>query len=119
MINLIPNHLSKKAGLAALYISGPLFLMLVNPTGLALPLLIVPFLWLFAVLFVTVLWIAQTKIGKLPRKRAVIVASIVATLPVLLLLFQSIHQLSVKDVLLSIGLIAVASFYLYRADFIR
>jgi hypothetical protein len=45
-------------------------------------------------------------------------AGTAAALPVLLLVFQSIHQLSVKDVLLVFVLLAAISFYLSKADFI-
>lgn len=119
MFKINTRALSKKAVIAVLYMSGPLFLMFTDPKELPLPLLIVPFIWLFTVLFFTTLWLLEGRSEKLPRKRAVIIASVVSTLPVLLLIFQSIHQLSIKDVLLTIGLITVASFYLQRADFIR
>lgn len=119
MLKLKTEGLSKKVTIGVLYLSGPLFLMLTDPTKLPLPLLVLPFMWLFAALFTSSLWILRQRFGRLPRRRAVISAGIISTLPVMLLVFQSIHQLSIKDVLLTIGFILVASFYLQRADFIR
>ncbi len=47
------------------------------------------------------------------------IASGAASLPVLLLVFQSVHQLTIRDVLVSVSLLAFAIFYISRADFIR
>ena len=46
-------------------------------------------------------------------------AGIIASVPVLLAVFQSIHQLSIRDVLLSVGLVVLAAVYMLRADFMR
>jgi hypothetical membrane protein len=81
--------------------------------------LVLPFIWLFVVLFMTTFWLARKRFHALSDRRAIMTAGVVATLPVLLLVFQSVHQLSIKDVLLAVGLIIVTTFYLSRADFIR
>lgn len=47
------------------------------------------------------------------------VSGTIASIPVLLALFQSIHQLSIRDVLLSVGLVMLAALYMLRADFIK
>ncbi len=103
--------------LGILYLSGPVFLLLTNPHNLPLPILILPFLWLFCVLFIsTTLLLKARGVGQ--RKRA-IVAGVIATIPVLLAIFQSIHQLSIKDVLLSLSVVVLAAWYVMKADFIR
>lgn len=102
----------------ALFIAGPLFFMTTNPESLPLPLLVLPFIWLFAILF-TSAWLLLSTKESIQRKKAVMIAGSVATIPVLLAVFQSLHQLSVRDVLLSVGLVLLAAVYMWRADFIK
>ena len=115
-----PKRVSHKViGLAVLYAFGPVFLMSTNPSHLPLALIVVPFLWLFAALFATA-WLMLGLIGPFkPRKRRFLVAGAGSSLPVMLLVFRSIHQLTLRDVLLTAALIAVATFYVSRADFIH
>lgn len=101
----------------ALYLSGPAFILLTKPQDLPLPILVFPFIWLFVVLFVSVWLLFRTR--QLPRKQIVLVSGIVATTLVLLAVFQSIHQLTIRDVLLSLGLVSLAAVYMLRADFIK
>lgn len=112
------RYVRKYGLLFVLYIAGPLFILLTNPHNLPLPLIILPFLWLFTVLFVTSSLILKSRKG-ITKRKIVIVAGVIASLPVLLAIFQSIHQLSIKDVLLSLGLVLLAAWYVLRADFIR
>jgi hypothetical protein len=114
----ITTYLKKYSALALLYVAGPLFIVLTNPQNLPLPLLVLPFLWLFTVLFVTTSILVRRK-KNVSKRQAVITAGVVASIPVLLAIFQSIHQLSIKDVLLSTGLVLLAAWYVLRADFIR
>lgn len=110
---------SKKYGLLGLlYISGPLFVVTTNPHNLPLPLLVLPFLWLFTVLFVTTSLLIKRR-QNISKRQMVITAGVIASIPVLLAIFQSIHQLSLKDVLLSTSLVLLAAWYVLRADFIR
>jgi len=106
------------ASLTLLYLFGPVFLVTTDPSRLPLVLLVVPFLWLFAVLSVTT-WLILKNRPSVTRKQAVLVSGVMATIPVLLAIFQSIHQLSLRDVLLSTGLVLLAAVYMLRADFIR
>lgn len=115
---LAKYNLTKYGGLTALYLSGPLFLISTNPDRLPLPLLVLPFLWLFACLFVGT-WLILRRQKGVTKKQAVLVAGVIASIPVLLTIFQSIHQLSIRDVLLSVGLVVLAAIYMLRADFIK
>jgi hypothetical protein len=90
-----------------------------NPANLPVPFLIVPFLWLFVAIFMTVHIILESRLASIARKRRVVIAGVCATLPVLLLVFESIHQLSLKDFLITVALIVCVSFYMMRADFIE
>lgn len=101
-----------------LYLSGPLFFAFTSPQSLPLPLLVLPFIWLFSVLFVTT-WLILKGRQTVTRKQAVLVSGSIACIPVLLAVFQSIHQLSIKDVLISVGLVTIAAIYMLRADFIK
>lgn len=112
------KHLQRYGLLLLLYISGPLFLLFTNPQNMPLPLLVLPFLWLFIALFTGSWWLLQRRQG-ISRQQTILVSSLIAALPVLLAIFQSIHQLSIKDVLLSVGIVVLAALYMLRADFIR
>lgn len=109
----------KLLGLVVLYLAGIVFLMSTNPTQLPLPLIMVPFLWLFVTLFAT-MWVLFGAVGPFrARRRRLVMAGSIATLPVLLLVFKSIHQLTARDVILAVALVGVATFYVSRADFIK
>lgn len=109
--------IAKLVILSLLYAVGPLFFMLTDPDKIPLPLLILPFLWLFAVVFITARLVLQRRVSA-TNKQVVIVSSLLACLVVLLLVFQSIHQLTIRDVLISLAIIGIAAVYLLRADFI-
>lgn len=112
------TYIRKYGVIALLYVCGPLFFVTTNPHNLPLPLLVLPFLWLFTVLFVTTASLVKRR-NTVSRRQVVISAGVVASIPVLLAIFQSIHQLSIKDVFLSAGLVLLAAWYVLRADFIR
>lgn len=105
----------RKLLLLAIYFSLPLFLAFTNPNNLALPLLVAPFILLFIIFFVTFSALVRSP----NRRKKVLIAATGASVPVLLLIFQSMHQLTIKDVLLVGGLVGITIFYLSRADFIR
>jgi hypothetical protein len=105
--------------LIVLILLGPLFMAMTDPTRLPLPLLIVPFVWLFAVLYLSINFVVNWQWPGAPKKRRIVIAGVGAALPVLLLVFESIHQLTVKDFLIAAALVACISFYMSRADFIK
>ena len=112
------NYLKRYGMYTVLLLAGPIFILTTNPHSLPLPLLVLPFMWLFAVLFVTSSLILKRRKDTAQRK-VVIISGVIASIPVLLAIFQSIHQLSLKDVFLSLGLVLLAAWYVFRADFIR
>jgi hypothetical protein len=125
MAMLLTKLQSKKAkgptGLLLLYGLLPLFLMFTNPDKLPLPLLLVPFLIIFTALFLTVMFVgSHTHFLKgISTRRKYAIAGFVAALPMLLALFQSLHQLTIRDVLIAVALIVGVIFYISRADFLR
>lgn len=115
---LADKKLQSYAGLIVLYLSGPLFFMATNPESLPLVMLVIPFVWLFVCLFVTTQLVLRNR-KQANKRQTVMVSGVVASIPVLLALFQSIHQLSIRDVLLSVGLVVLLAIYMLRADFIK
>ena len=115
---VIKHKLTKYIGIFGLYVSGPLFFATTDPDKLPLPFLIFPFIWLFISIGFTMYLLLKLRTGA-GKRQAGAVALLLASVPVLLLVFQSIHQLTIRDVLISVGLAGIAAFYLLRADFIR
>ena len=108
-------------GIVSLYLALPLFIMNTNPERLPLPLLLVPFLLFFAGLFVAIYFLGSrvSLLKGLEKRRQFAVSALLAAIPLLLLVFQSLHQLTIRDVLISLGLVIATAFYISRADFLR
>jgi hypothetical protein len=105
--------------IALLYGSGPLFMSLTNPQRTPLALLMLPFLWAFSAIFVTC-WLALGRVGALSRgRRRLLLSGMTAALPVLLLVLNSIHQLTIRDSLIVITILVLLTVYLSRADFLK
>lgn len=119
MLRIQKRALVKIILLVLFYISGPLFLAMTDPRTLLLPLVLVPFAWLFAAIYIAVNGALEWRAPDLAKKRRIVIAGVSASLPVLLVVFESIHQLSIRDVLIVCALVIVTSFYLLRADFIK
>jgi hypothetical protein len=109
----------KLVALILLFAAGPLFVALTDPTHLPLPLVIIPFAWLFTVLYVSINFVIKAKWTSASQKRRYIIAGVGGALPVLLLVFESIHQLTARDFFIAAALVACISFYMARADFIK
>jgi hypothetical protein len=118
-MQLSVKHKTHIVGLVCLYGLGITFFVLTNPAQLPLVLLVLPFMWLFAVIFWTAWLLLGLSKSLSPARRRMLIAGVVAMLPSLLLVFQSIHQLTGRDVLLTVAFIALAVFYVSRADFIK
>lgn len=111
------------ARLATCYIVGIGFLMVTDPAKLPSVLLIIPPLLLFFAIFFTVLEILAFMNGKeqdkangnLPVRRPRSMAALVAGLPVMLLILQSIGQLTFWDVVTVIAIFCIACLYILRS----
>ena len=98
--------------LVIMYTSLFMFLFMTNPNKLAIGWLIIPFIWLFIVLYLSVLFIFDITGYKAHKpKRKVTTAVLIAAIPSLILLLDSIDQLTLKDGLLIVILGLIASFY--------
>lgn len=92
-----------------------------DPQQLPLLLLLLPFLLIY-VAFVLSLFLVTASLGVMARYRTkskLLIAAIIAVLPFSLILFSSLHQLTARDVVISISLVCVISFYVSRADYLR
>jgi hypothetical protein len=100
-----------------------LLLTATNPAKLPSALLIAPFLFLFVAIYLTVKELlnlmgggVQNKIVRFKASRPRLIAGIIAAFPVLLLVLQSIGQLTAWDVLMVVALFIVAYFYIIKAS---
>lgn len=98
---------------------GIAFFFLIDPRTLPLVLMIVPFLWVFIAIFFTC-WVIMSHFEVFgSRKRRVILGGVASGLPVLLLVLSSIHQLTFRDVVISVAIVSLLGLYMSRADFLR
>ncbi len=103
--------------IGALYLSFPLLLMFTNPENLPLPLLMLPMLLLFVAFLATVLLVLKRIKPEMNRSKRRIIAVLFAVLPTLLIILQSIQQLSARDVIIVFGLWTLLGWYMLRIDF--
>lgn len=96
-----------------------IYLMVTDPGNISLALLLVPFL-LLGICIHELAYILL--VGLLKRKSLVfrrIIPLATSSLIVLLLLLQSLNQLTIKDGLILLALLTVFWLYLWRADFLN
>lgn len=118
------NKKHRLGRLGICYIVGIGFLLVTNPEKLPSVLLIVPPILLFLAVFFTVLEISSLMNGKeeekangiLPVRRPRIMAGLIAGLPVMLLVLQSIGQLTFWDVVTVIAIFSIACLYVLRSS---
>lgn len=104
------NLQKKSIWLAAGYFLAAIFFVSVNPEKLPLIFILVPFLIIFGLLYATIYLILDTFFNISVHQRR-IVALVLSIMPVLLLVIQSITQLTVRDVLLCIAITVIVIWY--------
>ncbi|MDZ7744338.1 MAG: hypothetical protein U5K77_01075 [Candidatus Saccharibacteria bacterium] len=87
-----------------------------NPNNVPLPLLILPFLLVFFIVYQIFSSILYRWFPNISRQFRGWLAIVSAILPVLLLILQSIGQLSVRDLLITLGLLGGLTFYFKKTD---
>ncbi len=102
-----------------LYITSGCFLTLlilffgIDPNKVPSFVLVLPFILLFALLLCGIMYILESRgVGSAKRLRMGVLC---ASLPILVLVLQSIGQLTVKDVLTVLLLFVISYFYISRA----
>lgn len=104
----------KQIGLLLLpFFALSIFLMATDPYDIPLPLLVVPFVLLGFGIFKVVVAAAGT-LTKLSKARIRLIAGLITSLLLLVVLLQSIRQLSLKDFFLLLALLFGLTFYLRR-----
>lgn len=111
-----------KVGLSSLFFAacGVLFLLTTNPQNLSPILLIVPFVFFFLSLFLAIVLVTTT-MAKATRpalkRKSFLFSIILAIYPIMLLLLQSIGQLSFRDVVTLTLLLVISGLYIARSSF--
>jgi len=108
-----PSFKKKILILGSLYSGLLIFLFITNPRRLSAALLLIPFVWLFIAIFMTVrliLYYRDAKSGN-DAKKSWIRAVILAMLPSFLLLLASINQLTLRDIVLFGIFVVLVIFY--------
>lgn len=103
--------------LVVLFLGLFIFFMATDPTTLSLPLLLIPFIWLGICLYIGTRYLLQVlsvRYRRISKNRKNSLAFTLAAIPVCMLLLKSIGQLTVRDVLILAGLIAIGVFYVGR-----
>lgn len=103
--------------LAALLI----FFVSTNPGHLPLPALLIPFALLYVLFFILGLVVLRSlSLFRTYKPRAkVIIAAVISLLPFSLVVFQSLHQLQLQDIVIAFTLVGGIGFYVSRADYLR
>jgi hypothetical protein len=97
-----------------LYGFGTIFLITTSPDNLPVALLIAPFIYIFICLYLTTLLIVGFLGSWIRHSR--IAAGIVAIVGTLLLLLSSLHQLTARDVILSMSVTLIVMWYLQKSS---
>jgi hypothetical protein len=94
------------------------FLLGTNPNVLPLPLLVIPFLSVFILLYAVCGLFLTKFIPALSQRPRRVLSGVVAALPVMLVLLQSIGQLTLRDFVIVTTLITLLMFYFRKIDFL-
>jgi len=111
------RHIRNLILIILLYAGLLVFLLSTNPNKLSVSWLIIPFVWLFVALLCSArlaIDVFRSPSGRHLSKRQLSVAAVCAAIPTVMLLLDSINQLTIKDSLL-IGALGIgALFYITK-----
>ncbi len=96
--------------LAVGYLVAAIFFMSVNPEKLSLIFILVPFLIIFGLSYTTINLVLGTFFN-ISQSQKRVVSLVLSIMPVLLLVIQSITQLTVRDVLLCVAITVILIWY--------
>lgn len=113
------KQVQKLITIGLLWVSLPIFLLITNPEELPLAMLVVPFILLFAMLYITARVGLRIIFPSISTARQRLLAVLIGALPTLLLILASIKQLTVRDTAIVVGLLVMLVFYLRRVDFLK
>lgn len=113
------KQVQKLITIGLLWVSLPIFLLITNPEELPIAMLVVPFILLFAMLYITARVGLRIIFPSISTARLRLLAVLIGALPTLLLILASIKQLTVRDTAIVVGLLVMLVFYLRRVDFLK
>ena len=93
-----------------------LILFTTSPENMPLPVMLIPFLVIFICLYLTIDLMMRYLLKNLSIRSRMRTSIILAILPVLILILQSINQLTIRDVTITFVLFLLLIFYFKKAD---
>lgn len=103
--------------LALAYLGGFLFFAFVNPEKLPLILILLPFIIIFLLIYISVQIVLDIFFTLKTKRQSHIISLVLAVMPVLMLIIQTVTQLTVRDVILSISITTILIWYSLRSGF--
>lgn len=97
------------------YLLALIFFTSVSPEGLPLIYILVPFFIVFILLYATVNMILATFFD-ISRYQKRLISLVLSIMPVLLLIIQSITQLTIRDIILCLAITVIIIWYSSRAQ---
>lgn len=105
------SKIKKQSGLLVIgYAGAVMFFLTVNPDKLSLLYILIPFIMIFGLLFASVN-IFLGNFFNISNANRRLISFVVSVIPVFLLIVQSISQLTVRDVLISVAVALIIIWY--------
>jgi len=109
------NHKKHIYVVVGIIIFGCILLFTTNPQKMPLPVLILPFILIFGLLWLLLRMILRYFYPTTPKRKVGFFAGLLSAFPVFCLLLQSVGQFSARDFITLVALFVVLWFYLNRA----
>jgi len=109
------NHKKQLYSVAGLVLAGCLLLFTTNPERMPLPVLILPFILIFVLLWLSIRMLLRYFYPTTTKRKLSFFAALVSSFPVVCLLLQSVGQFSSRAFITLTALFVVLWFYLNRA----
>lgn len=90
-----------------------------SPETVFLPLIVLPFLLLLLALYLSVSFLMLMLFRDLSKPRRTAMAATASILPVFILVLSSVGQLTTRDGIIMLSLLAGLLFYIRRLDFVK
>jgi hypothetical protein len=94
------------------------FFVLTDPSELSAHFLVVPFIFVFIIIYLVSISVVELAFASYNRRKQVFLAVMISTAPTGLLLLQSISQLSLRDSILTLLFLVLFGFYVLKQDLI-
>lgn len=106
-IHIVKNPAAR---LLLMYLLVGLFFLAFNPNNLPLVVFLVPFILLFALFYMTGRLVLRTFFSLRPSQERIVLL-VTSAMPVVMLVIQSITQLTVRDVILCLAITVIIVWY--------